>query len=438
MTRVFFCTISVFAAAVSVLGQVQRIEPTPTPVKLVVTDNTPKAAATRPRVSPTPIIVGVPAGPAMVPQSATQPMSQGVVEPRIFTPTTPALTPLENLNYKTLPFREIKSKIAEAKRQMQTRPLTIALVNTPMSGESVRIAYHDWDTGKVDYAVITKDSFLSVADEKLVSSEAGKQLRIRTIRGNGVNTPLVLIDTNGKAHLPLLVQYPVVRNGVYNETAYYMSTHPGLVNPEVVNAGRLYVRNIIEIARDRLKEKGVTVSPKIADIAERLSTVEHVDHLRFRTEPHTNIFDDIFTLYALNEGQTYRYSVSSAGAGGMVQMIPSTYRMVRSWHPNITLTPDFVEGMRNHVNAAQAMLLYMNRTWSDLIASPTVMDAYMSGIATQEQLMAAGYNSNPAKIAGYIKRGGENWTGLIPRETKIYLQIYDSIERFVPMTARTK
>jgi len=435
MTRVVFCTISLFAGAFSVFGQVQRIEPTPTPVKLVVTDNTPKAAATRPRVSPTPIIVGASGGPSVIPQSADQPVA---TEPRTFTPTTPALTPLENLSYKTLPFRDIKNKIAEAKRQMQTRPLTIASVNTPMSGESVRIAFQDWDTNKIDYAVITKESFLSVADEKLVSSEAGKQLRIRTIRGNGVNTPLVLIDSNGEAHLPLLVQYPVVRNGVYHETAYYMSTHPGLVNPEVVNAGRLYVRNVIEIARERLEDKGITVSPKIADIAERLSTVEHVDHLRFRTEPHSKIFDDIFTLYALNEGQTYRYSVSSAGAGGMVQMIPSTYRMVRSWHPNITLTPDFVEGMRNHVNAAQAMLLYMNRTWNDLIASSTVMEAYMNGTATQEQLMAAGYNSNPAKIAGYIKRGGENWTNLIPRETKIYLQIYDSIERFVPMTPRTK
>jgi hypothetical protein len=235
-----------------------------------------------------------------------------------------------------------------------------------------------------------------------------------------------------------MVQYPVVRNGKYMETAYYMSTHPGLVTPEVVNAGRYYVRNVIEIARERLREKGVVISPKLADIAERLATVEHVDHMRFRTEYHPNIYNDIFTLYALNEGQTYRYSVSSAGAGGMVQMIPSTYRMVRSWHPNIPLNPDFVEGMRNHGNAAQAMLLYMDRTWRDLIASPTVANALASGIATEEQLMAAGYNSNPARLAGYINRGGAGWATLIPRETKVYLQIYDSIEKHVPMTPRTR
>src|SRR5678815_4433459 len=106
--------------------------------------------------------------------------------------------------------------------------------------------------------------------------------------------------------------------------------------------------------------------PKVADIAERLATVEHVDHMRFRTEFQPNIFNDIFTLYALNEGQTYRYSVSSAGAGGMVQMIPSTYAMIRRMYPNVALIPDFVEGMRNHVNATQAMLLYMPVSYTHL------------------------------------------------------------------------
>jgi len=286
--------------------------------------------------------------------------------------------------------------------------------------------------------VLSKDAFLSTEGEKIVSSENGRQLRVRTIRGNGVNTPIVVLDDQNEQQLPLMVQYPVVRNGRYMETAYYMSTHPGLITSEVVAAGRYYVRNVIEIARDRLREKGINISPKLADIAERLATVEHVDHDRFRNEFHANIYNDIFTLYALNEGQTYRYSVSSAGAGGMVQMIPSTYRMVRSWHPNVPLIPDFVEGMRNHVNATEAMLLYMQRTWTDLIASPTVAGAHASGIATQEQLMAAGYNSNPAKIAGYINRAGDNWTSLIPRETKIYLQIYESLEKYVPMTPRTK
>jgi len=335
-------------------------------------------------------------------------------------------------------FGQIKSQIAEAKRQMQTRPIATAMSEGVVMTDFIRVAFHNWKTGELDYVVMTKESFLSTESEKQTVSQNGKRLSVRTIRGNGVNTPVVLIDENGETQQPLLVQYPVEKGGRYVETAYYMSTHPGLVTPEVVNAGKYYVRNVIEIARDRLREKGIAIQPKVADIAERLAGVEHVDHERFRKELPTNIYNDIYTLFALNEGQTYRYSVSSAGAGGMVQMIPATYRMMRNMYPGIGLTPDFVEGMRNHVNASKAMLLYMQMTWNDLISNPTVAGAVLNGIATQQQLMAAGYNSNPARLPGYINRGGENWTNLIPRETKIYLQIYDSMERFVPIAPRAR
>lgn len=430
MRTKFLCAALLVIFASQFANAQSGVEPTPTPVEVVVTNSMPavKPAATRPRITPTPIVVG-----------STDKISGPAVATETTTPVTSDSTTKKSASTgRLISFGQIKSKIAEAKRQLQTRPLATALVEGTAPTDYVRVAFNDSKAGHIDYFVLSKEAFLSTVSEKFVSSERGRQLRVKTIRGNGVNTPIIVTDVAGDIQLPLMVQYPVVRNGKYMETAYYMSTHPGLVTPEVVNAGRYYVRNVIEIARDRLREKGIHIQPKLADIAERLATVEHVDHMRFRTEYHPNIYNDIFTLYALNEGQTYRYSVSSAGAGGMVQMIPSTYRMVRSWHPNVPLIPDFVEGMRNHVNATQAMLLYMQRTWNDLIASPTVSSALSSGIATQEQLMAAGYNSNPARLAGYINRGGGNWTGLIPRETKVYLQIYDSIEKHVPMTARTR
>ncbi|MGD9561273.1 MAG: hypothetical protein AB7F88_03885 [Pyrinomonadaceae bacterium] len=403
--------------------------------RVVITNNLPPA---EPAATPRPIA-------KPVPEPASTPIIVGVRERTADeeteaneTPVRPTRNSVAPSKVHVLSFGSIKGKIAEAKRIMQTRPLATASVDSTTESVSVRVAFHDWKTGEIDFVVMPKEAFLSKGTPRQFVSENGRPLIAETIRGNGVNTPVTLTDEEGTKHLPLLVQYPVIRGGKYIETAYYMSTHPGLVTAEVVSAGRFYVRNVIEIARDRLSKKGIKIQPKIADIAERLAAVEHVDHYRFRNEYHPNIYNDIYTLYALNEGQTYRYSVSSAGAGGMVQMIPSTYRMVRSWHPNVPLDPDFVDGMRNHVNATEAMLLYMKRTWDDLIASPTVANALETGIATQEQLMAAGYNSNPARIPGYISRGGENWTSLIPRETKIYLQIYDSIERHVPMTPRTR
>lgn len=341
-----------------------------------------------------------------------------------------------NINHKGLSFSQIKQRVAEAKRHLTARPLTIASVEPVLFTSLIRVAFLDSNTKQIDSYVLTKDQFLEHGLASSAITVSGKQIVSRTIRGNGVNTPVVVTDMNGQIHLPLVVQYPRENRGVMTEMAYYISTHPGLITPEVVGAGRMYVRNTIDIAREQLRQKGFPIQPKVADFAERLATVEHVDHLRFRTEFHPNIFNDIFTLYALNEGDTYRFSVSSAGAGGMVQMIPSTYRMVRSLYPNAGLHPDFVVGMRNHVNASQAMLLYMQMTWNDLIASPTVSNALATRIATPEQLMAAGYNSNPAKLPGYINRGGANWTTLIPRETKIYLQIWDSLERAVQQPAR--
>ena len=402
--------------------------PSPTPAQkiVVVKDNLPAPTPT-PTRTPTP-------QPAATPIQTPIIQTTTAVETAVPTPTVSS----QPIFYKPLSFREIKKKIAEAKRQMAARPIQTAITDDYLQTELVRLAFYDYADAKVDYAVMTKDAFLSRDAQMGLTTDNGKFITVRIIRANGVNTPVMITNTQNRVQMPLLVQYPVVRNGVYIETAYYISTHTGIVTPEVVSAGRLYVRNTIDAARENLKKKGIIISPEVTDMAERLSIVEHVDHLRFRTESHPVIFNDIFALYALNEGQTYRYSVSSAGAGGMVQMIPSTYRMVRSRYYNVNLMPDFVEGMRNHINASTAMLLYMQMTWNDLIASSTIYDAIENGVATPAELMSAGYNSNPARLAGYIKRGGSNWRNLIPRETQIYLQINASMDKYVPVSPRSK
>ena len=115
----------------------------------------------------------------------------------------------------------------------------------------------------------------------------------------------------------------------------------------------------------------------------------------------------------------------------MVQMIPPTYQMVRRMHPSVGLNPDFVAGMRNHGNALEAMLLYMQDTWNGLALNQEVLDSMARNEATQPELAAAGYNSNPARLPLYIRRGGPSWRTLIPRETQMYLQIYKSVESLV-------
>jgi hypothetical protein len=117
-------------------------------------------------------------------------------------------------------------------------------------------------------------------------------------------------------------------------------------------------------------------------------------------------------------------------------MIPQTYQMVRERHPNISLNTDFVGGMTDHDNALAAMLLYMQDTWNDLQRNPEVQDALDTGIATEPELVAAGYNSNPARLPQYLRRGGALWRTLIPTETQMYLQIYNSLDGLVAFQPR--
>lgn len=329
----------------------------------------------------------------------------------------------------------IQARISEARRMFKTRPVPTAMPVGQI--EFVTIAALDRETARTHFITISKQTFLTKGAEVNTVSSEGTNVNVRIVRANGVNTALTIFTPEGKSLTPLTIEYPIERGGKFLETAYYTSAHPALLSADLVRSGQSYVRNMLDLAAKRLRDKGVAISPEIVDVAERLCVVEHVDHERFRAENRLALYDEIYSLFALNQPDTYRFSVSSAGAGGMVQMIPWAYNLLRTRHPGVGLIPDFVTGMRNHANALQAMLLYMNDTWSDLTANDEVKYALGAKIATPSELLAAGYNSNAAKLPLYLKRGGDGWRTLIPRETQMYLQIYKSFESLVPMQSRT-
>ena len=331
---------------------------------------------------------------------------------------------------------KIRTRTEEAVRLLKSHPSPTAITSPSLF--TVTLAAFDDKTDKIHLLTIPKEIFLKKGSELTATTSLGTTAQVRIIRANGVNTAVTVFDTmTGRSLIPLIVEYPVERGGRLHEVAYYVSVHPALVSPEVVKTGQNYVRTMIDLAAKRLKDKGVPIPSNLVDIAERLCIVEHSDHLRFRAENQKALFEEVFSLYALNEMKTYNHSVSTAGAGGMIQMIPSTYQMVRRMHPGVGLNPDFVLGMRNHGNALEAMLLYMLDTYKLLVGSEDVRNALASGHATWPELMAAGYNSNPAKLPGYIRRGGSAWRTLIPRETQMYLVIYRSLDTLIPMKPRS-
>ena len=459
MKAVFLFTFILFSSVASVSAQTVP-SPSPTPLQrprvyvssaTAQTTNTPAPRPTvtpTPQVSPTPtsphviIVNGVPPSykptptPLASPIITASPVKTSTPAPIIYpTPTPAPVFAAPGANKALITFGEFRARLAEAKRFLQSRPVQTSSIEDGdgfLSTMTVTLAAVDPKTKALHTITMPKESFLTLGLETYYTSSLGKLLRVRTLRANGVNTAVTVFDTYGQPYVPLVVQYPVERGGQFVETAYYTSAHPAILSPEVSKAGQIYLRTVFETALKKLRERGKFITPAVITAAEDLAVIEHVDHFRFLNESRPALYDEILALFALNEGNTYRYAVSSAGAGGVAQMIPSTYRMVRNMHPTIPLMPDFVTGMRDHINAAQAMLLYMQDTWNDLSSNADVIYALDNNLAKDYELMAAGYNSNPAKLPGYIRRGGANWRYLIPRETQMYLQIQKSVQTTIP------
>jgi hypothetical protein len=332
----------------------------------------------------------------------------------------------EESSSRRLSPNRIRTRINEAERLMKSRALPTAM-NIP-SLDYVTVAALLPETSQIHLIRLEKRAFLMKGSDIPATTSLGLPVEVLIIRANGVNTAVNVFDERNHALVPLVVEFPIERRGVFREMAYYTSAHPALLSSELTKAGQSYVNSMVDLAAQRLRDKGAPIPRNLVDVAKRLCIVEHVDHERFRNENRVSLFEEIYSLYALNELDTYRYSVSSAGAGGMVQMIPWAYQLERQRHPGVGLNPDFVLGMRNHGNALEAMLLYMQDTWADLLANEDVQSALASKQATQTELIAAAYNSNAAKLPGYIRRAGAGWRNLIPRETQLYLQIYQSLD----------
>ena len=324
-------------------------------------------------------------------------------------------------NLAALSSAQVAEKIADAKQLLRSRA---ALTST-----SVTLAALDQETSQINIFSVPKDSFLIKGAKLTATTQLGRSVLSCVISANGVNTAVTITDVaNGRQFVPLVVQYPIVKSGNITETAYYTSAHPALLSAEVISAGNSYVTTTLETAAKHLADNGLSISRDIINIAEHLVIVEHTDHRRFLNEDRTKIYPEILSLYALNQGDTFRYSVSSAGAGGMIQMIPRTYEGIRQQHPAMDLATDFVSGMRNHANALEAMLLYINDTWNYLQKQDEVQNALRNGVANKSELLAAGYNSNPMRLPLYLKNGGAGWRALIPAETQMYLSIYSSVD----------
>lgn len=327
------------------------------------------------------------------------------------------LESLKEISYQ----QYLLGKINEAKKTLAK--------DCELDDYTVGISLMEEGSGKIYFIKLLKTNFITKGYEESFTIDEDKFIKIRVDHPNFINTK-VSIESEREKFIPLTVKYPIIRNNRFKEMGYYTPAHRALQNEEFAKIGEDYIEKVLVKANKELKRSNLDVPEHVLNLAELLCIVEHVDHGRYRSEDKKALFNEVRILFALNRANTYRYAVSSAGAGGMVQMISSTYREIKNSFPEVHWINDFEDAMMSHDNAAKAMLLYLNRYYDFFSNNASVNVAWDEGIATREEIMAAGYNSNPTKVPRTLSQG-EYWKRGLPQETQIYLDILRSLDSSV-------
>lgn len=234
---------------------------------------------------------------------------------------------------------------------------------------------------------------------------------------NGINSDIASIKpAGGKV---LAVKYPISNEGnrfgasTALIEAVYTPYSAEINTEEVIDHGVLILDQFIEQAYAHLDKRGVEskafAGRKITDVIPRsvlrvLLMNEHIDPGEFKTEGMTSsLVERVLAIIATNGRKAYAYSISRAGARGLVQMIASTYSRLLSRYPTAGLTSSFALGMGDPINAVVAQILLCDADWQ---AIRTVSDIPANKIGPY---LAAAYNGGVGRVLTILRNNKTAW-----------------------------
>lgn len=243
----------------------------------------------------------------------------------------------------------------------------------------------------------------------------GYSLSVR--RDNGFNSDIAVLSPAGGR--VLAVKYPVLNDrnrfgaGVPVIQAIYTPYSREISTREVIKEGMKVQDDLIDKAYRELKERNVyslafpgrrvtDVIPK--DVLTVLLVNEHIDPGEFTSpELARSLVEKVLTIIGTNREKAYAYTISPAGAFGLVQMIPSTYRLLLSRYPAARLNPSFAAGMTDAVNAVMAQVLLCDADWR---AIREVEDIPKEKIGPY---LAAAYNGGVGRVLTILRHDKTEW-----------------------------
>jgi len=344
--------------------------------------------------------------------------------------TAPTSTPGSVLGMQTLQIPAIIGQIKQAKAQLSAINLNHALIPVYKTIKNKKTKKTSSVVSK--YNLGDKDIALAILDPSsgntiiTVGRQNGKAMvfpdpavDVQLVKFNGVNSKFQVNRPAGGTVIALKYlissadsgSKTAIENGL--SQAIYVPYSDSLGSPDVVAYGANYLNNLINNVTLQLQNipsqaiPGEMITQAIPPaMIKALIYAEHTDTATVLYGGDTQgTINQLNILLATNEGDAFKYSVSTAAARGIAQFIPSTYDSLVKRHPEAGLNPDFVAGMADHLNSIKAMYLLL-----DDYAGAVRVQASQGFVASRVfDYGAASYNGGTSRVAKAVNTFGSSW-----------------------------
>ncbi|HWO00205.1 MAG TPA: hypothetical protein VNS63_13160 [Blastocatellia bacterium] len=261
-------------------------------------------------------------------------------------------------------------------------------------------------------------------------------------RENGFNSDIqCIMPAGGKV---LAVKYPVSNEGQRFGPgpsvieAVYTPYSAEIKSAAVIERGIEVADRFIERAYERLSSRGILsralpgrrVTDAIPrDVLRVLLVNEHIDPGEFKSAGLAQgLAERVLTIIATNREKAYAYSISPAGARGLVQMIPSTYSLLLNKYPSAGLPSNFFSCMADPVSAVMAQVLLCDADWEAINARSFIPRDRVG------PYLAAAYNGGVGRVLSVLAHDQTEWMESPDSNSKPTM----TVTQRVPVKVRTR
>jgi hypothetical protein len=255
---------------------------------------------------------------------------------------------------------------------------------------------------------------------------------------NGFNSAINILKPEHTVVVAILYALESERRSLFSRNAIlYTPYSSALMQPALVEAGRIYLLEKIAIARQELKHiasqafPGQSLANSPAFTPEdylKVIVTEQMDPGRFysivsdsvrlnrqQNTDLTRLAERILVIVGANREDAYRFTGSCAGARGITQFTPTGMRVVWDSYPSAGISRNFHKATSDQVSAVKAEICLLDKYLSEIAGEyPKLI-----GSGFEKYAAAAAYNGGPERVKFGLEHFGLKW--LNPRERRAIL-----------------